>query len=207
MSKELEWMMVRHGRTQWNNERRYQGHSDQPLLPGSEAGLEELRMQIQVMEFSKVYCSDLRRCKQTLAYLRPDLLHLAVYDKRLREMDFGQWEGQTYEQLKGLADYRSWIDCPEQVTPPDGESWSDFSNRVTAFCDEMEHHAAHITRQIPPSILIITHGGVISMIRSLLLGSPFWDKSAATGSSICLSFSYSDEGKRTVIMEQVREQL
>lgn len=133
----IEWWLVRHGLTEWNVQHRYQGHSDPALLHGEASGLEPLRLELARVDFSAVYSSDLARCRQTLEYARPDLIERCVADRRLREMDFGAWEGRTYEMLKDDASYRAWIDDPQRVTPPGGESWPAFRARVEGVRQEL----------------------------------------------------------------------
>ncbi|GGH13431.1 histidine phosphatase family protein [Paenibacillus segetis] len=183
----VEWWLVRHGLTSWNAERRYQGHSDQHLLSGVAAGLESLRQEIRGVSFSTTYCSDLIRCQETLAYVRPDLSPTAILDDRLREMNFGQWEGQTYDMLKEDHLYRSWIDNPYKVTPPGGESWSRFHERVMSVHSELMLLSRKLVeeQQQNPVILVVTHGGVISMLSSILQpGTGFWDTKAPLGGII-----------------------
>ncbi|WP_246061643.1 histidine phosphatase family protein [Paenibacillus oralis] len=133
----IEWWLVRHGLTEWNVQHRYQGQSDLALLPGEASGLKPLRRELAGVDFSAVYASDLLRCRQTLEYARPDLAERCVADRRLREMDFGAWEGRTYEMLKDNALYRAWVDDPQQVTPPGGESWQAFRARIEAVRQEL----------------------------------------------------------------------
>ncbi|WP_178020708.1 histidine phosphatase family protein [uncultured Paenibacillus sp.] len=212
----VEWWLVRHGLTAWNAERRYQGHSDPPLLPGEASGLAELRRELAGGRFTAVYASDLRRCRETLAWARPDLLDALQRDPRLREMNFGRWEGQTYEMLKDDERYRAWLDDPQAVTPPGGESWEAFKARVSEVCGELLTRTEALTGAAPGSrsrastqspelqprtllsqppsppfslvdreslrLLIVTHGGVISMLCSLLQpGLGFWDTRVGPG--------------------------
>lgn len=136
-----ELVLVRHGTTKWNQERRYLGHSDLELLPEAYAELEPSVRKLAGLRFDGVYCSDLIRCRQTLLYLRPDLADGAVYDPRLRELDFGRYEGCTYEQLQSDPAYRAWIDDPSAVTPPGGESWGAFELRVRSFLLDLEERS------------------------------------------------------------------
>jgi alpha-ribazole phosphatase len=143
LEQELELLLIRHGHTQWNKERRYLGSTDLPLLPEERQQLSTLSGQPALGgEFWRVYCSDLRRCRETLTAVAPHLERQAIYDPRLRELDFGAWEGCTYEQLQDNGHYRSWIDHPEEVTPPDGNrgrslkqgwttSWLSWSKRLS----------------------------------------------------------------------------
>lgn len=179
----MEWWLIRHGATAWNAERRYQGQSDTELLPGDASGLAPLRETLAGAGFSAVYCSDLSRCRHTLRLLRPDLAPHAVYDSRLREMHFGAWEGQTYDMLKDLEVYRRWLDNPKACTPPEGEPWEQFEGRVRSMYGELASASAKLERQGESRpLLIVTHGGVISMLYTLLVpGSDFWNPQAKIG--------------------------
>lgn len=174
---ELEVALVRHGYTQWNKEHRYLGSTDLPLVPGEAERLEKLRTQPPLGgEFRSVYCSDLRRCRETLAALLPHLMPQAVYDSRLREVDFGAWEGYTYDQLKDNPLYRSWIDNPGSATPPEGEAWAQFAARVDHFWIELlrEVQAPDASR-----ILLVTHGGVIrQLLAQIIEGQTFYTAAA-----------------------------
>ncbi|GIO63654.1 histidine phosphatase family protein [Paenibacillus cineris] len=131
--KQVDLLLIRHGTTRWNREKRYLGHTDIPLDPGGRDELAPLARELAGKAFHGVYCSDLARCRETLAIISPAHADTAMYDSRLREMDFGAWEGHTYEQLQHESLYRQWIDSPQQVTPPGGESWADFAGRVDGF--------------------------------------------------------------------------
>lgn len=133
LAKQVDLLLVRHGTTRWNREKRYLGHTDIPLDPGGWDELAPLARELAGKAFRSVYCSDLARCRETLAIIGPAHADTAMYDPRLREMDFGAWEGHTYEQLQHEPLYRQWIDSPQQVTPPGGESWADFAGRVDEF--------------------------------------------------------------------------
>ncbi|MDQ0196477.1 histidine phosphatase family protein [Paenibacillus wynnii] len=167
----LELVLLRHGSTQWNVERRYLGHTDLPLLPGSMEQFAQQEGNSEGLEdFWRVYSSDLTRCRQTLACSMPALREMAVYDNRLREMNFGDWEGLTYDQLKGSSLYRNWLDDPKAVTPPNGESWKRFEERVDSFLLELvqaaeeESVTSTFTQPCSRRVLIVTHGGVIRQL-------------------------------------------
>lgn len=203
---ELELTLIRHGYTQWNVERRYLGHTDLPLLPQALIDLSALKAQPELAGgFWRVYCSDLLRCRETLAYLTPSLEKSTIYDKRLREMNFGDWEGCTYEQLKDKELYRSWIDDPDAVTPPGGESWKQFEVRLCSFWSELGQAAAEVPRplpevKLPRRVLIVTHGGVIrEMLAHTVPGVTFRNaESPSPGTATLLRLLWR-EGKWGVI--------
>lgn len=195
---ELELVLIRHGYTQWNIEHRYLGKSDLPLLPEEQEKLISLRKQPELEgHFWRVYSSDLRRCKETLFCITPQLVSMAIYDRRLREISFGVWEGHTYDQLKDNPDYRDWIDDPAAVTPPEGEVWHAFEDRLKHFLDDLFHAAEAelvstphdeadniIVKGVQNSplrlrVLIVTHGGVIRQLMTQALESSTFYGTAA----------------------------
>ena len=66
-----EIILMRHGTTAWNLEKRYLGHTDISLLPEAEQELAPLREQFNNVTWDALYCSDLLRCQQTLALVAP----------------------------------------------------------------------------------------------------------------------------------------
>ncbi len=194
---DMELVLVRHGTTLWNKERRYLGHADLGLLSGAEQELKTLQKKLQGHSFARIYCSDLLRCRQTLQIILPESALTSecslsamppIMERRLRELHFGEWDGKTYDMLKDVALYRAWIDEPQQFTPPGGEPWIHFVNRLREFLDSlfawrialevqpMESNAA------PPSVLIVTHGGVIRQLACMLMpGHDFWSLNPKPG--------------------------
>ncbi|WP_454190033.1 histidine phosphatase family protein [Paenibacillus sp. Marseille-Q7038] len=164
--------LVRHGRTLWNEQKRYLGHTDIPLLPEAGEELAGLRASLGQIPFDQIYVSDLIRCVETLHILVPERVHTAVLDARLREYHFGAYEGQTYEMLQHDPLYRQWIDRPNLVRPPGAESFPHFSERIVAFAEQRIRPYLGKTKRSNqqdivdnekevPKILVVTHGGVI----------------------------------------------
>ncbi len=99
-----------------------------------------------------IICSPLQRCEQlaqVLSGLRPDLAYKT--DPRLKEMDFGQWEGQRWDDI-GAAAIDAWVADFSHHRPGGGESVGQFMQRVAAAWDEPRS---------PSGTLWITHAGVI----------------------------------------------
>lgn len=192
---ELELICIRHGATQWNKERRYLGHTDIGLLQESLTELLPLKEALGGREFRKIFCSDLKRCRETLEWVYTTSTGQVVFDNRLREMDFGEWEGQTYDQLKHIPMYRNWLDNPQSVTPPGGESWGHFQERISDFLNSLTYLVEKYSED--NQVLIVTHGGVIRQIAAMTIpGSSFWDFQAEPGSLLTLKLIH-DEGQWT----------
>lgn len=170
----LDLVVVRHGLTAWNRERRYQGHRDIPLLlPDAEPGLALLRDALSHVSFDAIDCSDLLRCRQTLGYIRPDSIDPEpCFDARLRELNFGEYEGRTYDDLKSIPAYRAWIDTRGEQAPPQGESAAALRARLDAWFE-------HRVRQCDPGrqqhVLVVSHGGVIRELRRRFEAIDFWE--------------------------------
>ncbi|MGQ8871052.1 histidine phosphatase family protein [Paenibacillus sp. TSA_86.1] len=182
-------VLIRHGTTRWNVEKKYLGHTDIGLLPDAQEELASLRQQCRDLTWDDVYCSDLLRCRQTLAQIAPQVAEQTKFDARLRENDFGLWEGMTYEQLKNNLQYRNWIDHPQEVTPPEGETWQAFAGRIDSFLQDHMGSEGEFSQRISCGnsyrTLIVTHGGVIRyMLSRLIDGVKFWDTHVIPGQAI-----------------------
>ncbi|MCW3793696.1 histidine phosphatase family protein [Paenibacillus sp. LS1] len=187
-SQQRNILFIRHGTTAWNVEKKYLGHTDIALLPDAERELASLREQLSNVSWDSVYCSDLLRCQQTLALIGPYAMGQVKLDPRLREIDFGQWEGMTYDQLKDNQQYRDWIDAPQDITPPEGESWQAFTARIDSFLQEYigsDGPSMLSPESGVPPIIVVTHGGVIRYALSRLIANlGFWDTQVIPGQAI-----------------------
>lgn len=163
----LRLLLVRHGQTQWNAGRRYQGQSDLPL---DQTGLEQARRlgaRLKAEQIDLVYSSDLRRAMQT-AEILADACDLRIRaDQRLRELNFGVLEGHTFDE--GLERWpemiSAWVDDPNQP-PTGGERMDDFSMRVADFLEDVKRECDDKT------VLVVAHGGPLRVILQSLLEGP-----------------------------------
>lgn len=154
---------VRHGETDWNRDRRVQGQSDTPL---NDAGREQARALADVLAtvtFAAAYSSDLSRAAETAALvLRDRGLTIRTTD-RLRERNFGSWEGRLVPELEaeGLLPGRAW---PYVDAPHGGESIAELEERV------VEAVTAIAAEHIGETIIVVAHGGVIRSALSAWIG-------------------------------------
>ena len=143
--------LIRHEKTQANMERRYIGRTDQPIL--------NVAPRVMTHETDIVYGSQLRRCEQTAKLYFPKARY--IVQKGFNEIDFGNFEMKTYDDLKYVQLYRNWIDDPINVTPPNGESFLTFRARV------LQTFSNIVT--CPGTYTFVVHGGVIRVLLSQLL--------------------------------------
>ena len=171
--------LLRHGRTAWNGEYRYQGRTDVPLSPEGEAELRQAEFTPPV-----VYVSPLCRTGQTAAKLFPGAEQIVVKD--LAEMDFGAFEGRNYVEMEHDPDYRAWVDGGCEGRCPGGESRAEFCDRVcTAFSTLVEDAA--VRGESP--LVIVAHGGVqmAVMERFALPRRGYFDYQVSNGEGFVLN--------------------
>lgn len=145
----MQFVLIRHGRTQGNLEGRYIGcHTDEALLP-SEA--ERLRV-CRYPAVDAVFASPMRRCVETAELIYPAQIVQRV--EGLKECDFGLFENRNYAEMKGWTAYQRWLDSGGMAFPG-GESRREFSGRcVRAFRETVE--------ALPEGVYaFVVHGGTI----------------------------------------------
>ena len=121
----MELFLIRHSMTPGNLKGQYVGATDQPLTPQGIALAEEIRGNFPRPQ--KLWVSPMTRCRQTAELLFPGMAQQQVPD--LRECDFGDFEGRTWEELKDIPLYRQWIGGDMTITFPKGESMPGFLER------------------------------------------------------------------------------
>ncbi len=159
----LELWLVRHGETLWNREGRALGQSDPPL---NELGIQQaecLAKRIGHLRFDAVYASDLSRTRYTSRLVLPAAD--VQLEPRLREIDFGAWEGKYWREMEG-ADKRAldaWFKDPYRNRAPEGESYEDLLGRVREWLGELPKSGRAVA---------FTHGGTIRSALYHVTGLP-----------------------------------
>jgi len=148
--------LVRHGQTDWNAERRYQGQLDVPLNAAGKAQARALSTQLSRQRFAALYSSDLRRACQTARRIG-DALALPVHcDVRLRELHHGCWQGQLYDDIHACYG-DDWRHDPH-FKPPEGETLAELARRVSSLADELA--GRHPGQQV----LLVSHGVTLAAL-------------------------------------------
>lgn len=149
--------LIRHGATVANTQNLYCGKSDLPLCPEGEKALRKMLAAggYPKAEGCRIITSGMQRTEQTLQILYGDVAH--EVDPAFREIDFGAFELQSYEQLKERADYQEWISGDNARNRcPGGESGEDVANRMRPAFDALLEDGR--------DTILITHGGIIAAI-------------------------------------------
>lgn len=161
--------ILRHGLTEANEKGIYIGRTDVPLSPKGAAELAAKMDEFDYPTVHRVYSSPLRRCTETAEILFPCTELVPVDD--LRELDLGEFENKSVDELINRADYKAWLKGGKDARPPKGESLEEMTARTykalhSVIMDMME---SGLTRAA-----MITHGGMISNMLSCF-GLPKYD--------------------------------
>lgn len=160
-------ILIRHGETSWTREKRFQGHSNTVLSLVGKRQAKALAKEIKKYSPDVLYASDLKRASETAAIIGRSAKLRPRKDRRIREMNFGLWEGKTGKQLAGEGSkiYRDWC-RGRQVSPPKGESFKRISFRTNIFLDEI------LRKYDGKTIAVVSHGGAIKIMISRALKLP-----------------------------------
>lgn len=168
MSENARVCLIRHGETDWNAERRIQGHRDLPLNAVGLAQAEALARGLADLRADAIFSSDLLRARQTAQPLADALGLELQLDPDLRERNFGCCEGRTIDEVmtgdaivaRGLSSRQ-----PDFVLPG-GESLLQHQARIEACLARLvARHAGQI-------IAVVSHGGVLDLVYRRARGVP-----------------------------------
>lgn len=162
--------LARHGQTDWNAARRFQGASDIGLSERGRDQAAALGRALGARRLAAVYVSPLLRARETVAIAMPgDPVPVIPMDE-LRELSLGDWEGRTVDEIRSEEGdpYLAWLRAPHDCPPPGGEPLDRVAARVRGALDRIA--ASHGAGD---EVLVVAHGGVISVYACHLLGSSF----------------------------------
>lgn len=141
--------LLRHGQTEYNAQKRYQGQRDIPLSPEGAAQLRRADFDPAV-----VYVSTLQRTSQTARILFPEAKLVPV--DGLKEMCFGSFEGRNYIEMEHDPDYLAWVAANCESPCPDGETKAAFSERICRAFSALVDKALADGEEL---LVILAHGG------------------------------------------------
>jgi len=159
-----ELLLVRHGETDWNRDRRFQGHADPPLNEMGREQAHALAAELAGERIELVYTSDLCRARETAEIVAASLGADLVALRDLREIDVGEWEGLTWPEIEKRypEGARAWHE--QGFGWEAGETYDELGERVVA---ALRRIAADHPEQ---RVLVVGHGGTIRATRAFLEG-------------------------------------
>ena len=157
----IEILLIRHGKTKGNIEKRYVGSTDEPLAPESE----ELLAGLHYREFDPdiVYSSSMKRCIRTAQLLFPG--KEIITSDSLRETSFGKFEYKTHAELEDDMEYRRWIESAGAIQIPGAEDGMAFRKRCT---DAFKQCIADACARGAKKAAFAIHGGTLMAVMEAL---------------------------------------
>jgi broad specificity phosphatase PhoE len=161
--------LVRHGQTEWNLRRRYQGWGDSPLTATGLAQAEAIGRRLRTLPEAAgvpIVASPLGRARRTAEIIRAALGGATPlsFDERLKEISIGSWDGLDRDEIAVLrpgvfdGDGRhEWY-----FRTPDGETYDEFAGRIAAWLDDVAGQ----------TVIAVAHGVVTRVLRGLYAGLP-----------------------------------
>jgi broad specificity phosphatase PhoE len=179
MAPMTEVLVVRHGETDWNRERRWQGHGGPGLNERGRAQAHAVATRLTGVKLTAIYTSDLPRAAQTASIIGKAVGLEPVPERGLREVDIGDWRGLTRAQVRqrNPAGYRRWR--RGEAGWKGGETYDEMHARVVATLERLlKGHARG-------RILIVSHGGAVRAIVARAVDAPRHDRVHIDGADNC----------------------
>lgn len=160
--------LVRHGETEWNRARRYQGWSDSPLTAEGVAQAEALGRRLAMLPdgaSAEIVASPLGRARRTAEIIARCLGRAAppLLDDRLREISLGSWDGLGRKEVRSRMGAQ-FVEFEWYFQTPDGESYDGFAARVGDWLADARGRGA--------PVIAVCHGVVTRVLRGLYAGLP-----------------------------------
>jgi len=185
----VKLILIRHGQTDCNLEKRYSGFMDIELNDTGKFQVELLSSRIKLEPIDRVYCSDRKRAVQSAEIIFKNRDKQILPD--LREINFGVFEGLTYKEI--IERYpevsRKWFEDPFNNNIPEGEALYDFEKRVLISFERI------IKDNKGNTVAVVSHGGTISiLINAILKQNDFWKQ--IPGSASMSTVEYNGDAAR-----------
>ena len=164
--KETEIILIRHGETEWNSQKRMQGHSNSDLSSVGQAQIQALGQWMKIVPFDHIYSSDSLRAKQTAEAITQFSGHVLKIDLRLREKNLGIFEGLTSEEARKRHPevFRLFKTAGSKYVIDEGESTQQLQDRALEIVNEIR------IKHPEERVLLVTHGGFIRVVMKHSLG-------------------------------------
>lgn len=193
----LQLYFIRHGETEWNVEQRLQGRLNSNLTENGVRDALLLGNRFKDTSFDAVYVSPSKRTVDTAKLVLGERTVPFKTDERLMEIDLGDWEGRTIDEIKAMDPerYHLYQNHPSQFVGT-GECFADVRSRLEAVLNELENVYES------GKLLIVTHGVVIKVLQAICKNNSLdlvWEPPFIEGTS--LTMVKIEAGKRELLLE------
>jgi broad specificity phosphatase PhoE len=160
----LEILLIRHGQTDWNRDRRIMGRKPIPLNIQGRRESEAIGRALREIQIQAIFTSPVERAVQTARLIaRGRKLKLEMVPE-VAEIDYGDWIGKTFDEVTEDEAYRVYHATPKLAHPPGGEKMVDVHRRAVNFIEALRkrHEAGRI--------VVVSHADVIKIVVTHYLG-------------------------------------
>ncbi|MEJ6950413.1 alpha-ribazole phosphatase [Natronospora cellulosivora (SeqCode)] len=160
----MRLLLLRHVETKANSDKKYIGHSTSEYTAKGQKDIAMILEFLAKEDFDKIYSSPLPRTVKLAELISKKYDRQLIVDETLKEMNFGIFEGKTYQELEKeyQNQWQKWTKDYLHYRIPEGESCMDVYQRVSLFIDNLKSNKEE-------KLLIITHGGIIQTFITYLL--------------------------------------
>lgn len=198
--------VTRHGQTEWNLEKRLQGHGDSPLTEFGINRAKELSNRVRELDIDIIYASPIERAYKTAYIIKGDKdIEVKIHDG-LKEMNFGDYEGRiTEEVMKENPDWdiKAIMRGNLEMSAPNGETLAEVRERVNSAMKEI------IEENEGKTILVVAHGITLKAIMTFfndqeangeVMGQATLTKVIADGENFNIEFK--NDGSHFTVKQQ-----
>lgn len=153
MLRRKPFFFLRHGQTEWNADRLCQGQTEVPLNATGMRQAHAAKILLKAIPIATVCCSPLGRARQTADIVNESWAHPLVIIDDLKEMFFGDVQGQPLGAL-------SYAELLRSAAQSGGEAFDDFAARAL--------RGINLALSHPGPVLIVAHGGILHAFQSCM---------------------------------------
>ena len=161
----LKIYLIRHGQTDWNKIGKIMGDKDIPLNKTGISQVKESAKYLKGKDISKIFSSPVLRCMETSRIISKTIRAEIIQEKGFKEIGFGDWVGEIYDELKKAPDFKPYYLFPEERTIPNGERFIDSQKRIIGALESLIGSEKE-------DFGIISHADPIKIIVCHILGCP-----------------------------------
>lgn len=168
----MQIYIIRHGKTDWNKQSRFQGKIDIPLNEEGRNSAKTLGEKLKNVDFDLIYSSPLSRAYETASLIRGERNIKIIKNELLTEVSFGEFEGITFDDFMNTDEPRKfYFTEPEKYVPPKGgETIESSLERTKKF---LETELLPLYEKSPSCrIMIVAHGAILTSLMTNLENRP-----------------------------------
>ena len=187
-------LLIRHGETEWNAAELFRGRADIALNENGIRQAERLAEYLKDKQIDAIYSSPLERARKTAEIIAGRHGLEVMSSGGLIDIDFGEWQGLSRQEVKDRYGeiYATWINHPDRVRFPGGESLGEVRERAQELVDKL------VTEYEEETVALVSHRVVNKVLICTLLGlddAHFWNIRQDT----CGVTTFSHENERFIM--------